>query len=190
MAALLLVGAGLFWWQGRAETERGAPVPSLALASAAPQGLPDATGAGLQGLDPPAATEATREQRRFDRVDRDRDGKVTRNEMLALRADAFRKLDADHNNLLSFEEWAVRTSNRFAAADGNGDAMLTRAEFAATKPKRAVQPQCRCAPVHPIRADAARGRAGAAQPARNTPRHPAPEPVSDDDASEGDEPPL
>lgn len=144
----------MFWWQGRAATERGAPPPSLTTSALAPEGLPSASGAGLRGVSPPAATEATREQRRFDRVDRDRDGRVTRNEMLALRADAFRKLDADHNNLLSFEEWAVRSANRFSAADGNGDAALTRAEFATTRPKRAARPQCRCAPARVV---AARG---------------------------------
>jgi hypothetical protein len=29
VSALLLAGAGFFWWQGRAEVERGAPPPDL-----------------------------------------------------------------------------------------------------------------------------------------------------------------
>jgi hypothetical protein len=148
LAALLLVAAGVFWWQGRAATERGAPPPDIALASAAPSdALPTADGSGLQGAAPPEADEMTREQRRFDRVDRNRDGIVTRYEILAMRAAAFRALDTDHNNLLSFEEWAVRTSNRFKAADKDGDQRLTRAEFATTRPKRGAAPQCRCAPT-------------------------------------------
>src|SRR5262245_6224029 len=113
LAALLLVAAGVFWWQGRAATERGAPPPAAmtALASAAPSDdLLSADGRGLQGAEPPAADEVTREQRRFDRLDRNRDSTITRNEILAPRAAAFRELDKDHNNLLSFEEWAVRTS--------------------------------------------------------------------------------
>ena len=57
---------------------------------------------------------------------------------------AFRKLDTDHNNLLSFEEWAVMTSNRFKGADANGDGQLTRQEFATTKPKPAKHPACKC----------------------------------------------
>ena len=148
LAALLLVAAGVFWWQGRAATERGAPPPEVAFAGATPiDELPTADGKGLQGAAPPEADEVTREQRRFGRLDRNRDAVVTRNEMLAPRAAFFRALDTDHNNLLSFEEWAVRTSDRFKAADGNRDLKLDRAEFATTRPKRAVQPQCRCAPA-------------------------------------------
>jgi hypothetical protein len=165
LAALLLVAAGVFWWQGRAATERGAPPPVAALASVAPDdALPSADGSGLKGAAPPEADEMTREQRRFDRLDRNRDGMITRNEMLAFRVAAFRQLDTDHNNLLSFEEWAVRTSNRFKAADADGDQRLTRAEFATTKPKRTAQPQCRCAPPR-----ARAGRRQAPQPAAPSP---------------------
>jgi EF hand len=147
-AALLMAAAGLFWWQGRAETERAAPPPSLAgPAPVADQSLPDASGLGLRGALPPAAEEASREQKRFGRLDRDRDGRITRNEMLAPRAAAFRKLDKDGNNLLSFEEWAVRTSGKFSGADVNRDGALNAAEFARTKPKRRAEPRCRCAPA-------------------------------------------
>jgi hypothetical protein len=155
LAALLLVAAGVFWWQGRAATERGAPPPETAFASGIPsEDLPTADGKGLQGAAPPEADEVTREQRRFDRLDRNRDATVTRTEMLAPRAAFFRALDTDHNNLLSFEEWAVRTSDRFKAADQNRDLKLDRAEFATTKPKRAAQPTCRCAPTKPTRRQA------------------------------------
>ncbi len=147
-AALLAVAAGLFWWQGRAEVNRGAPPPSL-VSKAGEQPLdelPNASGQGLRGAALPAVDEATREERRFNRLDHDRDGRITRNEMLAPRAAAFRKLDADRNNLLSFEEWAVRTSDRFKGADGNGDGTLNRQEFVATRPKQQAQPACRCSP--------------------------------------------
>ena len=60
--------------------------------------------------------------------------------MLAPRAAAFRKLDADGNNLLSFQEWAVRTTTASRGADGNRDSALTREEFATTKPKPSKQP--------------------------------------------------
>jgi len=145
LAALLLTAAGVFWWQGRAATERGAPPPEAAFASGVPiDELPAADGKGLRGAAPPEADEVSREQRRFDRLDRNRDAAITRNEMLSPRAAAFRALDADGNNLLSFEEWAVRTANRFKGADKNGDLRLTREEFATTKPKAAVKPECRC----------------------------------------------
>jgi EF hand len=147
VAALLLVGAGLFWWQGRAETERGAPPPGPAIGAPSDQPLPFADGSGMRGAAPPQVDEVTREQRRFDRLDHNRDGRITANEMLAPRAAAFRKLDVDHNNLLSFQEWAVRTSSRFGGADANRDGALTREEFVTTKPKRGKQPACRCSPL-------------------------------------------
>ena len=54
-------------------------------------------------------------------------------------------LDADDNNLLTFEEWAVTTVNRFAKADADGNARLTPREFAATAPKpEAKKPACKC----------------------------------------------
>lgn len=147
LGALMLVAAGVFWWQGHAAVQRSqavAAVPSMASSGEAEDdSLPTADGDGLQGAALPQASEATREQRRFDRFDKDRDGRITRNEMLAPRAKDFRKLDTDGNNLLSFEEWAVSTDNRFKAADANGDNALTRAEFATTKHK-AKKPACKC----------------------------------------------
>ena len=140
---LLLVGVGLFWLQGRAEVEQGAPPPEPA-AVAAPQGLPSADVSGLAGPAPPEATELTREQRRFFRYDRNRDLKITRIEMLSTRTDAFRKLDADGNNLLTFEEWAVSTAQRFDGADANGDRELTQKEFASTAPRPSATTRCNC----------------------------------------------
>jgi Ca2+-binding EF-hand superfamily protein len=151
VAALLLVAAGLVWWGARDEGNRAAliaqPLP-------APKGdeLPDAGDPNAFGKPPPMPPQAdarTREQKRFDRYDRNRDDTILRSEMMASRAAAFRKLDKDGNNLLSFEEWAVATSTRFARADGNKDGKLTRTEFATTapkpKPKPAISPQeCAC----------------------------------------------
>lgn len=162
-AALLLVATGLFWWQGRAALDIGEPPPAIP-AMPADEGLPDATGQGLRGALPPAASEATKEQRRFDRLDRNRDDKITRVEMLTPRIAGFRKLDTDGNNLLSFEEWAVKTSNRFKGADGNGDGNLDRGEFTKTKPKVKAKPACNCGPT--TKARAANNRA-AAEPAED-----------------------
>jgi len=140
--ALLLVGVGLFWLQGRAEVEQGAPPPEPA--AAAPTGLPSADVAGLRGPAPPEASELTREQQRFFRYDRNRDQRITRDEMLSTRTDGFRKLDKDGNNLLTFEEWAVTTADRFDGADANGDRELSPAEFARTAPRPTATPRCRC----------------------------------------------
>ncbi|MGN6498739.1 MAG: hypothetical protein ACTHKM_01155 [Tsuneonella sp.] len=142
--ALAMVGIGLFWWQGRAAVERGAPPPMAAPAPHNPDDLPTARAANVRGPAPPEATELTREQQRFFRYDRNRDLRITRNEMLSSRTDAFRKLDTDHNNLLDFEEWAVATANRFDAADADHNRELSQAEFATTAPKRTAKPKCGC----------------------------------------------
>lgn len=144
LGALALVAVGLFWWQGRAEVERGAPPPDPAAAQPTPPGLPSADVAGMMGPPPPEATELTKEQQRFGRYDRDRDRLISRTEMLSTRTEAFRKLDKDRNNLLTFEEWAVATVDRFEGADANRDNALDAAEFATTKPKRSSKPACKC----------------------------------------------
>lgn len=140
--ALVLVGVGLFWLQGRAQVEEGAPPP--APPTVRPTGLPSADVAGLRGPTPPEATELTREQRRFFRYDRDRDLRISRIEMLSTRTGAFRALDTDGNNLLTFEEWAVTTAERFDGADADGNRELTAEEFATTAPKPAATPRCNC----------------------------------------------
>lgn len=169
-AALLLVASGLFWWQGRAQTARNAPPPSIAATDGVepdPEDLPDEDGSGQRGAALPQASEESREARRFDRFDKDRDGRVTRNEMLAPRVKAFHKLDVDGNNLLSFEEWAVRTSNKFKGADRNGDGALTREEFVATKSKKSAA-KCRCASAAGASHGKGHGRRGKAAPEAST----------------------
>jgi hypothetical protein len=64
--------------------------------------------------------------------------------MLSTRVDDFRKLDADGNNLLTFEEWAVTTVERFDGADANGDRELSQREFATTAPRPKRTPSCSC----------------------------------------------
>lgn len=139
--ALLLAAIGVFWWQGRAVISPG-PLPPLP--TAAPTTLPLSEPGAMRGPDLPQATEQTREQRRFDRLDRDRDGRISRVEMLLPRVAAFRKLDADGNNLLTFEEWAGVTVSRFRTADRDSNDWLSRIEFATTRPKPVAQPACVC----------------------------------------------
>nr|WP_208404851.1 hypothetical protein [Sphingobium vermicomposti] len=143
---MLLVAAGLFWWQGRATSEPvsqalvGPPPPPPIISL--PEGDPDAVGKALPM--PGEASPQSREQKRFARYDRNRDGIITRVEMMGSRVKAFKTLDKDGDNLLSFEEWAVATSDRFGQADANGDGKLTPAEFAITAPKRKAAPKCKC----------------------------------------------
>ncbi len=135
--ALLLVVAGLFLFRGSATTEKilpAAPQPA-ASAAQAEEALP---------AEAPSATARTREQKRFDRVDKDKNDSVTRDEFLALRRKAFAKLDTDRDGKLSFEETAVKAVARFQGADKDKSGALTRAEFAATAQKRTARPRCAC----------------------------------------------
>lgn len=142
-AALVLAGVGLFWWQSQAAVEKAAPPPEAA-ASIDPEVLPSADPGEVLGPVPPEATELTREQRRFGRYDRNSDGRISRNEMLSTRTAAFRKLDKDGNNLLSFEEWAVATVGKFEQADTNRDDQLTPQEFGRTAPPPKPKVKCGC----------------------------------------------
>lgn len=142
---LVLAGVGVVWWQARASIENSAPPPPEPEITASPDELPLADVSGLAGPTPPEVSARTKEQARFDRYDRNRDNKISRNELLSTRTAAFRKLDKDGNNLLTFEEWAVTTVDKFEGADANTDGYLTREEFATTAPKPVVKkPACKC----------------------------------------------
>ena len=143
VAALLLVAAGFVLSNGRAR-----PPSPLAAQPAAVAGqdasLPDGV---------PEASERTREQKRFDRYDKDRNASVTREEYLASRRKAYAKLDANHDGQLSFDEWAVKTTVKFAEADKDKSGAMNAAEFATTAPKRTVKRQPNCPPAQAPRED-------------------------------------
>jgi hypothetical protein len=100
-SALLLVAAGVVFWSNRALPDTS-HAPAAPAAQAAEAGMESGTPA-----EPPAADERTREQRRFDRADRDNDGRITLAELTYPRQRAFARLDINHDGRLSFEEWAV-----------------------------------------------------------------------------------
>ncbi len=97
----------------------------------------------------PEATPATREQKRFNRYDKDRDGKVTRDEYLMQRRKAFAKLDVDHNGQLSFDEWATKAATKFVTADADKSGAMTAIEFATTAVKRKAPTRAKCPPAPP-----------------------------------------
>jgi hypothetical protein len=143
VAALLMAAAGVFLFQSRATPEPLPPAPaqkqvgSDAAAEAEP--LP-----ALATI--PRASDRTREQKRFDRYDKDRSDTITLAELMEPRRKAFAKLDRNRDGKLSFEEWAVRGITRFTDADADKSGTLTRTEFATTAPKRKAkaQPKCDC----------------------------------------------
>ncbi|WP_447724535.1 EF-hand domain-containing protein [Sphingomonas koreensis] len=151
IAALLMAGAGIFLFQGSATSEPVPPAPKAAQSEAAGEETPLA--------DVPRAPDRSREEKRFDRNDKDKNGTVTLAEMQEPRRKAFGKLDTNGDGKLSFEEWTVRTATKFAEADKDKSGGLTRAEFASTAPKRKApaRPQCDC------RAEVAKALAEAAE---------------------------
>lgn len=127
--ALLLAGGGLALWQSVDQGPRIAPAAPAEAAGPAP----------LE--EPPAATEQTREEKRFGRYDKDKDGKVSREEFLATRHKAYAKLDTNGDGRLSFEEWSLKTTTRFADADGDKSSALTPEEFVKTRiARKSVRP--------------------------------------------------
>jgi hypothetical protein len=136
-AAMLLAVAGMFLFRGSAEQNPLVPpIPTAAAETPEEDPLPD---------EAPSASARTREQKRFDRYDKDRNDAITRDEYLASRRKAFAKLDANGDGKLGFDEWAAKTAGRFAGADKDKSGTLTRAEFLTTAPKRkAAKPRCAC----------------------------------------------
>jgi hypothetical protein len=129
----LIIGAVLLW-QGQPDKAEAVPMPP-----------PQASGKLLPLPEPPEATPKSREQKRFARADKDDDGRITAAELFAPRRKAFAKLDVNGNGVLSFEEWAVRTVDKFAGADGDKSGWLTPAEYATTAPpppKRKARCSC------------------------------------------------
>lgn len=149
-AGILLLGlASLFFFRAPASSEpRLAAAPKRAAltgVSEVDESLPD---------EAPSATAKTREEKRFNRYDKDRDDSITREEYLASRRKAYAKLDSNGDGRLSFEEWAAKTTTKFTAADADKSGALTRTEFTTTAPKRkAKKPACACKPVAPAQDD-------------------------------------
>jgi hypothetical protein len=146
VGALFMAGGGLLIWQSMANQPSviPAPPPPAVISDKLPIAGADAPAFGPALPTPPEAPKASREEMRFNRYDRNRDELVSRLEMMGSRTKAFKALDTDGNNLLTFEEWAAATGQRFAGADGNKDQLLTRKEFAGTRPKTPAKPECRC----------------------------------------------
>ena len=131
---LLLTGAFLFW-QSRAEEAPALP----------PAPPPRSAGGPLMKLsEPPEATAKSRAEKRFSRADRNKNGRIEREELLASRRKAFAELDGNGNGSLSFEEWADKTIGKFNRADGDRSGWLTPAEYATTAPPLPKKKRCSC----------------------------------------------
>jgi hypothetical protein len=86
-SALLLILAGFFYWQSLAQRDRAVP-------PAPPQRVAEAEGDEDEGspAPPPSADSRTKEQRRFDRADKDKNGRIALAELHQPRRRAFARL--------------------------------------------------------------------------------------------------
>ncbi len=138
-AGLAALAAAGVMWAGR----DGAPAALLP-----PQPEPVSATAPLPDR-VPEATERTREERRFGRYDKDRNGQITREEYLASRRKAYAKLDTDGDGQLSFDEWAAKTTAKFTTADRDRSGTMSAPEFATTAVKRKPARPVNCPPASP-----------------------------------------
>jgi hypothetical protein len=138
-AACFLMLTGVFLlWQGRAQ-EAGpigpAPKPRPSSESIIARPVP---------LQAPEASPKSREEKRFSRADKDKNGRIEREELLAPRRKAFAKLDTNGNGVLSFEEWAEKTIGKFDGADRDKSGWLSPTEYATTAPPPPKKQRCGC----------------------------------------------
>lgn len=134
---LLLITGGVLLWSGSAQEPSLPAAPEPRFAAAPP--------ATLQPIgQAPSADPKSKEEKRFARVDKDENGRISLAEMVEPRRKAFAKLDVDQDGKLAFEEWAVKTIDKFESANDDGDSWLTPVEYAATAPKRKPKPACSC----------------------------------------------
>lgn len=139
-AVLALIAAGFAFFSGDARPGPVLPAQPVVQAGgvASSDPLPDTA---------PEATDRTREQKRFDRYDKDRDAQITREEYLVQRRKTYAKLDVDGDGKLSFDEWAVKAMTKFASADADKSGAMTAPEFATTAVKRKGPVRTNCPPV-------------------------------------------
>ena len=137
VSALLLVAAGFFFWRGQDGSHAAIPEPPVEERSFSLADIPRA----------PSAPEKSKEEKRFNRFDKDKNGAVTQAEYLVSRQKAYAKLDVNRDGVLQFSEYAGKAAQKFAKADGDRTGALNRAEFATTRVIRKVRPKPDCPPM-------------------------------------------
>src|SRR3954468_13281699 len=133
---LLMTGAFLLW-QGHAQRGPGLPpAPAARLASLTGRPVP---------LEAPEASTKSREEKRFSRADKNKNGRIESEEVFGARRKAFAKLYANTHGASSFEEWAAKSIDKFQGADKDRTGWLTPAEYALTAPPPPKHPvKCGC----------------------------------------------
>lgn len=95
--------------------------------------------------------DGSRAERMIERLDADKDGRVTREEMVAAANARFTARDKDGDGIVSAEDReafraerrAERRTERFETIDADGDGMISKDEFAAFQPERGMRSERR-----------------------------------------------
>lgn len=144
-SSLILVAAGFFLVKTMAEPQN--VIPNAPTTGEIAKDDPLASPMRFAAKDaPPTATELSKEEKRFNRYDKDKNGAVSKPEYLASRQKAYAKLDSNGDGVLSFDEYAVKTGLKFAKADGDKTGVLNRTEFSTTRVIRKPKLKLNCPP--------------------------------------------
>lgn len=105
---------------------------SLAAALAACSNTPKATDEELEDYNPPTVQVrgdvVPRQERRFERLDKNKDGVLTPDEYPKRNPDRFARFDADGNGKVTKSELVEGALDRFDAFDANKDQQVTPQE--------------------------------------------------------------
>jgi hypothetical protein len=147
-SALVMVGAGFFLVRIMAAPD--APIEPAVTQAEQPAAVEEALAAPMTFAErvapAPKASEKTKEEKRFNRFDKDKNGGVSRDEYLQSRRKAYAKLDVNGDGKLSFDEYATKTIVKFTKADGDRTGALSRTEFSTTRVVRKSKPKPYCPP--------------------------------------------
>lgn len=135
LGGLMLIIVGYVFASSGSSPRDALPAAPALAATGQNQGLPESA---------PEASAKTREEKRFGRYDKDKNGTITRDEYLASRRKAYARLDTNGDGTVSFDEWAIKTTARFNTADVDRNGAMNPAEFATTAPKRRNRPSAKC----------------------------------------------
>ena len=143
VAAVLLIAASFLLIRSMAGT--ASPIPPLPVEPET--GVDLASAMTFKNSEPPKASEISKEEKRFNRYDKDKNGAVAKEEYLVARRKAYVKLDVNGDGVLSFDEYAVKTTQKFAKADADKSGALNRSEFSTTRVVRKTPPKVNCPPA-------------------------------------------
>jgi hypothetical protein len=137
--ALLLSAAGLAIYFAKTPAQAGAEqsLPMKLPATAAQ------TSDKRDDIFPDPEAPPVEQDARMGRYDKNKNQLVERAEFLAARQKAFEKLDSNADGKLSFDEYALKTTQKFDAADANHNGALERPEFATTA-RPPAKKKCEC----------------------------------------------